>query len=233
MKIKKIGHCCLVVEIVGKDGLVKRIMTDPGGWTTGQVEERNIDIVLITHEHGDHLHTDSLKQVLENNPGCKIVTNSAVKNILVKENIWIEGSGNFIVLENGELENQGINAELLQTIGVNLFAKTCDHADIYDGIVPVQNTGYLLADRMFYPGDAYLEIDRPVEILALPVAGPWAKIREVIEYAKRVKPKVVFPVHDGLIKERSITPFRFLPNKFLSEVGIGFRDLNDGETVEF
>jgi len=110
--VKKIGHCCLVVEVVGKDGLVKRIMTDPGGWTTGQ-------------------------------------------------------------------------------------------------------------------------IDRPVEILALPVAGPWAKIREVIEYAKRVKPKVAFPVHDGLIKENCITPFRFLPNKFLGEVGIEFKDLNDGETVEF
>jgi len=226
MKIKKIGHCCLVIEVGGK-----RIMTDPGGWTSGQVEERGVDIILITHEHGDHLHTESLKKVLENNPSCKLVTNSAVKNILVKENIWTDGEEKekkFFVLEGGE-----VGEELQKVLGINLFAKTCDHADIYDGIVPVQNTGYLLADRMFYPGDAYLEIDRPVEILALPVAGPWAKIREVIEYAKRVKPKVAFPVHDGLIKEKSITPFRFLPNKFLGEVGIEFKDLNDGETVEF
>lgn len=228
MKIKKIGHCCLVVEVVGQDGLVKRIMTDPGGWTSGQVEEMNIDIVLITHEHGDHLHTESLKQVLENNPGCKIITNSAVKNILVKENIWQEGSADFLVLENGELES-----EMAKILGINLFAKTCDHADIYDGIVPVQNTGYLLADRLFYPGDAYLEIEKQVEILALPVAGPWAKIREVIDYAKKVKPNVAFPVHDGLIKENCIKTFRFLPNKFLGEVGIEFRNLNDGETVEF
>jgi L-ascorbate metabolism protein UlaG (beta-lactamase superfamily) len=223
MKIKKIGHCCLVIEAAGKDGLVKRIMTDPGTWTSGQIDEKNIDLILITHEHVDHLHTESLKKVLENNPGCKVVTNNAVKIILQKENIWKEGGENFSVLENGE-EN---------VLGVDLFAKSCNHADIYDGIVPVQNTGYLVEDRLFYPGDAYLEIDRPVEILALPVAGPWAKIREVVEYAKRVGPQVAFPVHDGLIKEKCIGPFRFLPNKFLSEAGIEFKDLNDGESVEF
>jgi hypothetical protein len=39
-------------------------------------------------------------------------------------------------------------------------------------------------------------------------------------------------VHDGLVKENCITPFRFLPNKFLSEAGIEFKDLNDGETLE-
>jgi L-ascorbate metabolism protein UlaG (beta-lactamase superfamily) len=186
MKIKKIGHCCLVIEVGGK-----RIMTDPGGWTSAQVEERNIDIILITHEHGDHLHTGSLKQVLENNPGCKVVTNSAVKNILIKENIWVDVENEekkFFVLEDGE-----VGDELQKVLGINLFAKTCDHADIYDGIVPVQNTGFLLADRMFYPGDAYLEIDQPVEILALPVAGPWAKIREVIEYAPPLNTKPPLP----------------------------------------
>jgi L-ascorbate metabolism protein UlaG (beta-lactamase superfamily) len=198
MQIKKIGHCCLVIEVDGK-----RVMTDPGGWTSAQVEERNIDLVLITHEHGDHLHLESLKVVLENNPNCKVVTNTAVKNILVKENIWNkdEEDKNFFVLEDGE-----VGDELQKVLGVNLFAKTCDHADIYDSVVPVQNTGYMLADKMFYPGDAYLEIGRPVEILALPVAGPWAKIREVIEYEKRVKPRVAFPVHDGLVKENCIAP---------------------------
>lgn len=225
MKIRKIGHCCLVIEVGGK-----RIMTDPGGWTTGQIEERNIDLVLITHGHGDHLHVESLKTVLENNPNCKVVTNTAVKNILAKENIWNQDEENikFFVLEDGE-----VGDELQKVLGVNIFAKTCEHADIYDGIVPVQNTGYLLADRMFYPGDAYLEIDRPVEILALPVAGPWAKIREVIEYAKKVNSKIAFPVHDGLIKKDCIKTFRVLPQKFLGEVGIEFRDLNDGESLEF
>jgi L-ascorbate metabolism protein UlaG (beta-lactamase superfamily) len=111
MQIKKIGHCCLVIEVDGK-----RVMTDPGGWTSAQVEERNIDLVLITHEHGDHLHLESLKVVLENNPNCKVVTNTAVKNILVKENIWNkdEEDKNFFVLEDGE-----VGDELQKVLGVN------------------------------------------------------------------------------------------------------------------
>jgi L-ascorbate metabolism protein UlaG (beta-lactamase superfamily) len=237
MKIKKIGHCCLVVEVevLGAEGAqhIKKIMTDPGGWTIKQIDERNIDLILITHEHGDHLHVESLKKVLENNPGSKVVTNTAVKNILVKENIW-QDNGNFMVLENGSLEESlGAEFESIKKLGIGLFAKTCPHADIYDDIVPVQNTGYMVNDKLFYPGDAYLFIEKPVEILALPVAGPWAKIREVIEYAKKVKPKVAFPVHDGLIKENCIAPFRFLPNKFLNEAGIEFKDLNDNGVLEF
>ena len=49
MNITKLGHCCLVLEI---DGV--RILTDPGNYTTAQDTMTGIDIVLITHEHGDH-----------------------------------------------------------------------------------------------------------------------------------------------------------------------------------
>src|SRR4051812_27786091 len=57
MKIKKLGHCCLVIETKGI-----RIMTDPGNYSTLQADEKNIDIILITHEHTDHLHIESLKK---------------------------------------------------------------------------------------------------------------------------------------------------------------------------
>lgn len=221
MKIKKIGHCCLVIEIDGK-----KIMTDPGGWTTKQLEEGNLDLILITHEHADHLHVESLKKVLEKNPKCKIITNSSVKEILDKNFLETDFKyTNIEILENGE-------KNFLEQDSINIYAKSCDHADIYDGIVSVQNTGYFINNKIFYPGDAYLEIEKKVGILALPVAGPWAKIREVIEYAKKVKPKIAFPVHDGLIKENCINPFRFLPDKFLKEVGIEFKSLNDGEVLE-
>ena len=56
MKIKKIGHCCLIIEENGK-----RIMTDPGFWTMEeQIKEKNIDLIIITHEHNDHIHFESL-----------------------------------------------------------------------------------------------------------------------------------------------------------------------------
>lgn len=49
MKITKFGHCCLLIE---ENGV--RILTDPGTYSTQQSEVKNIDFVLITHEHADH-----------------------------------------------------------------------------------------------------------------------------------------------------------------------------------
>jgi len=64
MKVKKFGHCCLLIE---EDGV--RTLTDPGGYTDLDVvvrQSRNIDVILITHEHADHIHVPSLKRLLEN-----------------------------------------------------------------------------------------------------------------------------------------------------------------------
>lgn len=212
MNIKKIGHCCLVIECGGK-----KVMTDPGAWSTAQTDEVGVDLVLITHEHADHLHIESLKKVLENSPLCKVVTNSAVKKLLDEENILCT------VLEDGELND----------FGINLFAKTCDHADIFDGITPVKNTGFLIADKLFYPGDAWLLPEREVEILALPVAGPWSKIRDCLEYAIKVNPKFAFPVHDALVQDFAFGPFHNLPKGILGEKGIDFRPIKRGESLEF
>src|SRR3990167_6726087 len=91
MKIKKIGHCCLIIEEAGL-----RVMTDPGIYSTEQNNAKNIDVVLITHEHGDHLHMESLKTVLANNPKAKVITNNAVGKILVLK-FWNMGKASRLV----------------------------------------------------------------------------------------------------------------------------------------
>ncbi len=192
-----------------------KIMTDPGSFSVGQENETGVNYILITHEHADHVHVESLKKVLANNVDVKIITNNAVKKLLDAENISCE------VLEEDEID-----------IGVKIYAKTCPHADIFDGVTPVQNTGYMIDNKLFYPGDAWLEINKPVEILALPVAGPWSKIRDAIEYGLRINPKYAFPVHDGMIKETMYGSFHALPTKVFAEKGIDFKILKAGESFE-
>ena len=211
MKITKLGHCCLVVEENGA-----RIMTDPGAWSTLQHEERGIDYIFITHEHQDHFHIESLKTVLKNNPKAKAVTNRSVGKLLDAEKISYE------LLEHGGVAEFG---------SVQVEGHGDKHAVIYEKFGQVQNTGYFFANRFFYPGDAFFNPNKPVEILALPVCGPWMNISEAIDYAKLLKPKVVFPVHDGMLK--ILGPFHGVPQKILSEAGIDFRSITPPTTLNF
>ncbi len=82
LAVKKIGHCCLVVSMDGK-----KILTDPGNYSMGQESETGITHVLITHEHADHLHMESLKAVLAGNRGATVLANGAVGALLEKEGI--------------------------------------------------------------------------------------------------------------------------------------------------
>lgn len=195
MKVTKLGHCCMLLEI---DGL--RILTDPGGWSGFKQDElREIDLVLLTHEHGDHFHLDSLKRILNNNPQLQVITNTSVGKLLQDQAI------EFAKLEQGET-----NA----FAGVQIEGFGDKHEEIYGDYGQVQNTGYFVANKFFYPGDAFINPHKPVELLALPVAGPWLKSKEVIAYAQELRPTHAFPVHDGMLAFPG--PYHFLAENFLS-----------------
>jgi L-ascorbate metabolism protein UlaG (beta-lactamase superfamily) len=212
MKINKLGHCCLVIE---EQGLV--ILTDPGAFSTEQNKVTGIDVVFITHEHQDHFHIDSLKEVLKNNPTAIVVTNSAVGALLDKESIPYQ------ILEHG-------NSQKCKNVLVKAFGEK--HAIVYPSIPPVQNTGYLIADRFFFGGDALTVPGKPVEILALPVAGPWLDTQMCVDYAKQLHPKVVFPVHDGFLNNLGGF-YHSIPKMLLEPEGIQFVILENGKVMEF
>lgn len=208
MKIAKLGHCCFVVE--PKEGI--RVMIDPGAFSTMQNEVKNISAVLITHEHQDHLHIDSLKKVLENSPSAIVITNTSVGKLL-------SGAGiKYIKVEDGQ--KYDLN-------GVNIAGFGSKHAEIYGTYEQVQNTGYIV-DSLCYPGDSFNNPNSKVDILALPVAGPWMRIKDAIDYAKNIKPRIVFPVHDAILSQFA----SFIPKTvghFLSESGIGLKQLELGK----
>ncbi|MFH1161829.1 MAG: MBL fold metallo-hydrolase [Candidatus Jorgensenbacteria bacterium] len=210
MTLTKFGHCCMLIE---EQGL--RILTDPGNYTTAQNEVKNIDVVLITHEHADHLHIESLKEVLANNPQAKVITNRGVGAILDKEGIP------YTVVDDGKRTTE--KGVLIEGLGK-------DHAEIYKTWKTVENTSYFIGPRLFYPGDAFYNPHRAVEILALPVAGPWCKISECVDYGLLVKPKKCFPVHDGNLNVYGT--YHRIPATVLAENGIEFFVPELGKALE-
>lgn len=189
-----------------------RIMTDPGAFSNMQNEETGITVVFITHEHSDHLHVDSLKQVLAHNPTAQIVTNSAVGAILNKE-----GISHTLLEEGGKMNLHGVE--------VTAFGDL--HAEIYNEFGRVQNTGYTF-DSLCYLGDAFHYPSTAVDILALPVCGPWMKTKDAIEYYKNIRPRIAFPVHDGMLVD-SFPVFWKVPETFMKEDGIIFKKLEIGQ----
>lgn len=135
MKIKKLGHCCLLIETKGL-----KILTDPGAFSTMQNEAMGIDVVLITHEHADHFHTESLQTVLKNNPKARVITNSGVGK---------------------KLDELGVAYSLIEGIqkteinGISIEAFDGKHEEIFEMLGQVQNTGYFIDNELFYPGDAF------------------------------------------------------------------------------
>lgn len=214
MKITKYGHCCLLVE---ENGV--RVLTDPGSFSAAQNEIKNIDVVLITHEHTDHFHIESVKNILKNNPEALIVTNSSVNELLKKENIL-----NNKVMEDGEsFEYKGIE---LKGFGVI-------HEVIYKDWARVQNTGYFIAEKLFLPGDSFEHKGINPEVLALPVAGPWMKIETAADYCIRLKPKKTFPIHDGVLSDFGKEVANRVVSGILSKQDIEFINLEIGKETEF
>ncbi len=213
MKITKFGHCCILLEI---DGV--RLLTDPGTMSTGEELVHDLDAIIVTHEHGDHFHIPSLKTILTNNPSAIVISNAAVGALLAKENIPFVrvGDGESTTVKNVTITGHGT-----------------EHAIIYGDMGTCENTGFMVAGKFFFPGDSFFDPKLPVDVLALPMAGPWMKIGEAIDYAIAVKPRVAFNVHDAMYNTNFAGFVARMGEMFLVPAGIKFIPLAAGESAEF
>jgi len=211
MKITKFGHCCLLIE---EDKA--RIIIDPGIFSKGQNEAKDIDLILITHGDRDHLDMDSLKTILQNNPHSKIITNNSVGLMLTQENISFE------IIEDGQ-------STVEKDILIEGFGKK--HAVVHQSIPQHDNTGYFIANKFFYPGDAYTNPKKHVEVLALTVYAPWTKFSESVDFAIELKPKICIPMHDGMLNTTAFNS-RMFPMMF-DKFGIKYIDMEIGKQYVF
>src|SRR5581483_3753063 len=94
MRISKHVHSCLLVEEAGKV-----ILIDPGNYTAmeGALNSNTLnqlDDIIITHEHIDHMDIPTIKQLIEKFPTVRIFSNNAVKDILGNEKIEVQTASN-------------------------------------------------------------------------------------------------------------------------------------------
>jgi L-ascorbate metabolism protein UlaG (beta-lactamase superfamily) len=207
MKITKYGHSCFLLEHTDV-----RILVDPGSYSTGQNEIKNIDMVFVSHEHSDHVDLESITKIIANNPEARIVTTPHVSEDMRIEGIVSEKATEGDIISLGEIK-------------IEIVGKT--HAYMHSSLEPCQNIGFQIEDKFFYPGDTLSYPKGQIDILALPVAGPWLKLSEAVDYALEVKPKICFPVHDGILKKIGST--NEIPPRILGPAGIKFEILEIGK----
>jgi L-ascorbate metabolism protein UlaG (beta-lactamase superfamily) len=180
MRLRKLGHSCLLVE--SSDA---RILIDPGTFSSGFDELDAVTAVLITHQHPDHVDTSKLPALLERNPSMQLVADAATAQIL-RDDHGVEAS----VAAAGDTFDFGMHVEVVGDV----------HAQIHPDIPRVPNVGYLVDGRLLHPGDSLDVTDRDVEILALPTMAPWMRMADAVDYLRAVAPRVAVPIHEALLR---------------------------------
>jgi L-ascorbate metabolism protein UlaG (beta-lactamase superfamily) len=212
MRLTKFGHSCLLVE----EGRA-RILLDPGTMSDGFEELEGLTTVLFTHQHGDHLDAERLRGVLDRNRGVRVVSDQGSAELLGEAGVDVE-----VVHDGDEFEVAGV--------GVRVAGR--DHAIIHPDIPVVLNVGYLVAGRLFHPGDAFTLPGQDVDVLAVPAGAPWLKVSEAIEYLRQVRPLVAVPVHEKVLSAAGMSIHYRQLEQLGAADGTTFQSIDDGKPVE-
>jgi L-ascorbate metabolism protein UlaG (beta-lactamase superfamily) len=179
MKITKYDHAYLDIEIQGE-----HLLIDPGIYSESFAVPKNVLAVSLSHTHDDHSYLPHIKKILEQNPTAQIFGPKEVAEKLAGLPVQIVYHGD--VYEVGPFT-------------LEFFGDL--HQEIHRSIPIVQNVGVLVNNALYYPGDSYTQPEYPVELLAMPTAGPWLRISDVIDYLNALRPKRVFPTHNALLSQ--------------------------------
>jgi L-ascorbate metabolism protein UlaG (beta-lactamase superfamily) len=78
------------------------------------------------------------------------------------------------------------------------------HAEIFEGLPGCANVGYLVGSggtTVYHPGDSLFVPDTRVDVLLIPVSGPWFKLGEGLDFVRAIAPQRAYPIHDRLLSE--------------------------------
>ncbi len=184
LEITFIGHASLMLRFGGKI-----IHVDPFDLLADYGQFPKADLLLLTHEHRDHLSPGALKKV------------RTEKTVVVLTRLCAEQVGGGTVMKNGDvLTIMGIRIEAVPAY--NLVHKRPDGAFYHprgDG------NGYVLTfgqTRVYIAGDTEntpeMKALKNIDYAFLPMNLPYTMTPEMVaDGARAFKPKVLYPYHYG------------------------------------
>ena len=177
MKLTHLGHACLLVETDDA-----RLLLDPGVFSSF-ADVRDLDGVLVTHQHPDHVDSARLPALLAANPGTRLVVDADTARV-------VDG-----LPDGASVVGPGDTLDFGRTVVTVVGGR---HADVYGDVPGCTNAAYLVDHgALLHPGDSFFVPEQAVDVLAVAVDGPWLKLAEAVDYVRAVSPRVAVPIHEG------------------------------------